>query len=609
MIEGLIVDLFAGGGGASAGIEAALGRHVDIGINHDPIALAVHKANHPRTHHLEADIWEVKPEEATQGRPVAILWASPDCTHFSVAKGGKPRQKKIRSLAWAVVRWAKAVKPAVIFLENVTEFKGWGPLRRDGKPDKRFMGQTFRKWKRQLERLGYEVDYRTLDASLYGAPTRRRRLFLIARRDGQPIRWPDVTHGPGKLPLRTAAECIDWSLECPSIFERKKPLAEKTLWRIAQGIKRFVIEAAQPFIVKVNHGIDAKSGRREHSIHQPLTTVTAKGNGHALVTPYIAGVGGRAAQSAPTGMEDPVGTITAKNDRVVVAPVIAPMNADNPPMSVERPLGTVTSQHNRFALTAAHLVKFRGDAHGSGMDAPVPTITAGPKENPAGAPHALGIVAHTLVQTGYGEREGQAARVPGIEKPLGTVVAGGQKHGLVSAFLAKHYGDRGQRPGVAADEPLATITASDHHALTAAHLVKLRGECHAAPMDEPMPTLTAGGFHVGDVRAFLTAYYGNGYEEGRGQAIEEPLRALRTKQHMGLVTVEGVDYQIVDIGMRMLEPHELLRAQFGRFAPAYDLSPARTKTAKVRLIGNSVCPEVAEAIVRENVPVSAARAA
>lgn len=480
-MEGLVVDLFAGGGGASTGIEAALGRRVDIAINHDPLALAVHKANHPETRHLEADVWEVQPAEATEGRRVALLWASPDCTHFSVAKGGKPRSKKIRSLAWAVVRWAKATEPAVIFLENVTEFQGWGPLRKDGRPDKRFMGLTFRKWKAQLERLGYLVDYRILDASLYGAPTRRRRLFLIARRDGQPIAWPPVTHGPGRLPLHAAAECIDWSLACPSIFERKRPLADKTLWRIAEGIRRFVLESPTPFIVKVNHG---KRDPRIESLAEPLTTVTATQRGHALVAP-------------------------------------------------------------------------------------------------------------SLVQTGYGEREGQAPRALDLGQPLGTVVAGGQKHALVAAFLAKHFGGV---VGQTVESPASTITARDHHGLTTAHLVKLRGQCHGAQLELPMPTLTAGGLHLAEVRAFLTTYYGCSI----GQRLTAPTGALTAKHKLGLVTVAGAEYRIADIGMRMLEPHELLRAQFGRFAAAYDLSAARTKSAKVRLIGNTVCPEVAEAIVRAN---------
>jgi len=217
--EGLIIDLFAGGGGASLGIESALERSVDIAINHDPIALAVHKANHPDTQHLTADIWEVSPREATKGRPVDLLWASPDCTHFSVAKGGKPRKQSIRSLAWAVVRWARDVRPAVICLENVAEFRTWGPLDEAGKPTKKEMGDTFRRWKSTLEKLGYVVDYRILNASHYGAPTSRKRLFLVARRDGLPICWPLPTHGGlGLLPVRTAAECIDWSLPCPSML-------------------------------------------------------------------------------------------------------------------------------------------------------------------------------------------------------------------------------------------------------------------------------------------------------------------------------------------------------------------------------------------------------
>ncbi len=490
MRDGLIVDLFAGGGGASTGIEAALGRPVDIGINHDPVALAVHKANHPRTHHIETDIWEVKPQEATGGRPVAVLWASPDCTHFSIAKGGKPRKKKTRSLAWTVVRWAEATRPAVIFLENVTEFKNWGPLTDDGRIDKRFLGRTFRAWRRKLEKLGYVVDFRTLDASLYGAPTKRRRLFLIARCDGLPIEWPECTHGKSKRPVRTAAECIDWALPCPSIFERKKPLADKTMWRIAQGIKRFVLDTGDPFIVKVNHGVDHKTGRREHPITAPLKTITAGGVTDALVSP-------------------------------------------------------------------------------------------------------------TLIQTGYGERRGQAARVPGLHKPLGTLVAGGTKHALVSAFLAKHYG------GVVGHDmyrPIGTVTATDHHSLAAATLIKFRGTAenqHATQaVDAPMPTLTAGGNHVAEVRAFLTTYYGT--SGSGGQALADPVRTLTSHHRHGLVTVKGVDYAIADIGMRMLQPHELLIAQFGKYAAEYDMSAAKTKTAQVRLIGNSVCPEIAEAIVRAN---------
>ena len=494
-MSGLVVDLFAGGGGASVGLAAALGREPDIAINHDATALAVHRENHPETRHLEADIWEVKPLEATRGKPVAVLWASPDCTHFSNAKGDVPRSQNIRSLAWSVVRWADQTRPRVIFLENVGEFQKWGPLGKDGRPDKSKMGQTFHRWVRRLVRLGYVVDYRVLDASEFGAPTRRRRLFVVARCDGMPIEWPAPTHGAGRLPLRTAAECIDWSLPCPSIFERKRPLADKTLWRIAQGIRRFVLECANPFIVKVNHGGVEFRGQ---GVDEPLSTVTAQRRGHAVVSP-------------------------------------------------------------------------------------------------------------TLVQTGYGERPGQAPRVPGLHKPLGTLV-NGQKHALVSAYIAKHYGDPGRSDGgggvvlgTQLDLPLGTVTTKDHHSLAAVSLAKFRGTSDQHPgccsVVEPLPTVTAGGTHVAQVRAFLTAYY----SRDAGQALDEPARTFTTKHRLGLVTVEGVDYQITDIGLRMLQPHELLRAQFGRFADGYSLEAATTKAAKVRLIGNSVCPEVAEAVVRANV--------
>jgi DNA (cytosine-5)-methyltransferase 1 len=427
MSSGLVVDLFAGGGGASVGIEAALGRPVDIAINHSAIALAVHEANHPRTKHLTADIWEVHPRMATGGRRVDVLWASPDCTHFSVAKGGKPREQKIRTLAWVVRDWAREVRPRVIFLENVSEFRTWGPLGPDGKPDKARMGETFEQWRGALELLGYTVDWRVLDASHYGAPTRRRRLFLVARCDGEPIVWPGPTHGPDRLPFHTAAECIDWSIPCPSIFERKKPLAEKTLRRIALGIRKYVIENPRPFIVP-------------------------------------------------------------------------------------------------------------------------------------------GPIAPTLIQTGYGERKGQTPRALNLHDPLGTVVAGGSKHALVAAFLAKHYGGN-TTPGSSLAAPMDTVTTQDHHAL---------------------------------VYAFLTSYFGSAADIG--QDVSDPLRTVTTRDRFALVWVEGVAHYIADIGMRMLEPHELLRAQFGRFAETYDLSAAKTKAAKVRLIGNSVCPEAAEAVVRTNAP-------
>lgn len=596
---GLVIDLFAGGGGASTGIEAALGRRVDIAINHDAVALAAHKANHPDTLHLESDIWEVRPTEVTGGQTVDVLWASPDCTHFSVAKGGKPRKQGIRSLAWVVVKWAKATNPSTIFLENVSEFRGWGPLGTDGRPDKSRMGETFNRWKRQIERLGYTLDYRVLDASLYGAPTKRRRLFLIARRDGQPIVWPAVTHGPGKLPVHTAAECIDWAIPCPSIFERKKALADKTLWRIAQGIKRFVIENPRPFIV----GVGGRAGQSAPtSENEPIGTITAK-NDRAVVSPSLIKVNHGGEHPRGESLEAPMSTVTAsRRGHGLIAPVLAPMNADNPPMSAEKPLGTVTSQHNRFNLVAPTLIEVNHgvDAKTSprehDIQAPLGTVMAGG--------NGRALVAPTLVQTGYGEAQGQAPRALDIESPLGTVVAGGGKHALVASFLAKHFGGV---VGQKVDQPAATITSKDHHGLAAATLVKMRGQNHGAAIDAPAPTVTAGGLHIAEVCAFLTAYYSE--DATSGQSLFDPTRTITAKARLGLVTVEGAEYQIVDIGMRMLEPHELLAAQFGRFAAAYDLSAARTKSAKVRLIGNSVCPEVAEAVVRANVPARLAVAA
>src|SRR5688572_14302119 len=276
---GLVVDLFAGGGGASVGIEAAIGRPVDIAINHDAIAIATHAKNHPHAEHLTKNVWRVQPLAVTQGRRVRMLWASPDCRHFSNAKGDVPRSDKVRCLANAVVMWAKQVRPDVIFVENVREFLGWGPLcKRSKKPVEARKGERFKRWRRGLQRLGYVVEHRILDASEYGAPTRRKRLFIVARCDGKPIAWPEPTHGPGRLPFRTAAECIDWSLPCPSIFGRKRPLAEKTMWRIAQGIRRFVLENPKPFILKVNHG---KREDRSAPIFEPLSTVTATQRGHA----------------------------------------------------------------------------------------------------------------------------------------------------------------------------------------------------------------------------------------------------------------------------------------------------------------------------------------
>jgi DNA (cytosine-5)-methyltransferase 1 len=514
----LLVDNFAGAGGASLGIEAALGRAVDVAINHDAVALEIHQINHPETDHLVTDVWDVDPVAACAGRPVGLAWFSPDCTHFSLARGGKPRKKPIRSLAWVVTKWAKAVRPRLIILENVREFLTWGPLGRDDKPLAARAGETFRRWKGQLERLGYTVEHRLLTAADYGAPTIRKRLFVVARCDGQPIRWPDQTHAPrakaaalGLKPWRSAAECIDWSLPCPSIFERRRPLAEATLRRIAAGLKRFVIDAAEPFIVTCNHGGPEFRGQ---SPTEPLPTLTASRDAHGLVVPCVTAYHGLAGGDARGG------------------------RADNP-------LPTQDTQ-NRFGLVSPFLQRYK-----------------------------------------FGE-----ARHVDPQEPHQTICAMGNHHALVAAFLAKHYGGVVGSPAAA---PIGTVTAIDHHSLVAAHLTKLYGTCaDGADARSPMPTVTGGGNHVAEVRAFLVKYFGT----GGAKDVRDPADTITGKDRFGLVTVAGVDYQIVDIGLRMLTPKELLRAQFGRFAGEYVL--VGTKSRQVAAIGNSVCPEVAEALVRAN---------
>ncbi|KVS16091.1 DNA cytosine methyltransferase [Burkholderia multivorans] len=570
----LIVDNFAGGGGASTGLERAFGRPVDIAINHDPEALAMHAANHPHTTHYCESVFDVDPIQITGNRPVGLVWLSPDCKHFSKAKGGKPVSKKIRGLAWIALRWAATVKPRVIMLENVEEFVTWGPLGADGRPCPKNRGRTFRSFVNALERHGYRVEYRELRACDFGAPTIRKRLFLVARRDGLPIVWPTPTHGDPKSaavragtlqPWRTAGtDVIDWSIPCPSIFERARPLKDATLRRIARGIMKFVLNSNEPFIV---------------SYYSDETRF----------------------RGAP----------------------------------VDEPLGTTTTA-NRFAVCVPHITKFRANSVGSAADAPLHTVTAGgDSARPAGAAHAMGVVAATLVQTGYGERPGQAPRVPGLDKPLGTIVAGAAKHAAVTAFLAKHYGGH-ESPGSSLDAAIGTITTQDHHHLVTAqlvgcggragqsrprdvseptatltskadttvamsHLVKLRGTCrHGAPADEPLHTISAGGTHHAEVRAFLIKYYGN---EKDGVELREPLHTVPTHDRFGLVTIHGEDYAIVDIGMRMLTPRELARAQ--GFPDSYVLDPVingkpLSKSAQVRMIGNSVCPDVATALIRAN---------
>jgi DNA (cytosine-5)-methyltransferase 1 len=534
----IVVDLFAGGGGASDGIEIALGRPVTLAVNHSRTAIECHQRNHPHTHHEIADVWEVDPAEACAGRPVGLLWASPSCTHYSRAKGGhNPKSAEIRSLPWVIVRWARAVKPRMIFMENVPEFLDWGPLDNNGHPIKSKRGRTFRIWLGKLKAQGYTVEWRQLVAADYGAPTTRKRVYLIARRDGQPIAWPEPTHSRAPSlfasPWRTAAECIDWSLPARSIFDRKKPLAEKTLKRIAAGIVRYVLRSAKPFVVSLTH----HGGDRVHGMDSPLPTVTAANRGElALVAPTLVSHYG---QSVGRALTEPAPTITAGGQ-------------------------------GHAALVAASLVKYYGTSSAADATAPLPTVTAG-----AGGGH-LGLVAASLVQTGYGECEGQQPRAMDVRQPLGTVVAGGQKHALCAALLTKHFG------GVVGQEinaPASTITATDHHALTTAAL-------------DGVPDRRE------QVRAFLITYYGaDGKPETQKQSLDAPLGTVTTRDRFALVTVNGVEHEITDIATRMLAPRELFRAQ--GFRVTYDLS-GLTKTQQIALCGNSVCPPVAEALVRAN---------
>lgn len=550
----LIIDNFAGGGGASTGLERAFGRPVDVAINHDPEALAMHAANHPHTKHYCESVFDVDPIAITGNQPVALVWLSPDCKHFSKAKGGKPVSKKIRGLAWIALRWAAKVKPRVIMLENVEEFQTWGPLNAEGMPCPKNRGRTFRSFVNALRAQGYVVDWRELRACDYGAPTIRKRLFLVARRDHLPIVWPTPTHGDPKSaavragalqPWRTAADCIDWSLPCPSIFERTKPLKDATLRRVAKGIMKFVVDSADPFIVSYYSDAERFRGAQ---------------------------------------IDAPLGTTTTANRFAVVAPTLMHVThhgADRT-ASVDAPIATVTGAHRgEQALVTAHITKFRANSVGSAADTPLHTVTAGGDcARPAGAAHAMGIVSATLIQTGYGERKGQEPRVPGLDKPLGTAVAGGVKHAVVSAFLAKHYGGV---VGIGVDVPTGTVTTTDHHSIVTSNLIKLRNNQFGQDVREPMPTLTAGGGHVGEVRALLQKYHG--------------------PDALGIVTIGGEQYAIVDIGMRMLQPHELKLAQ--GFPPGYVIDPVvngkpLSKSSQVRMIGNSVCPDVATALIVAN---------
>ena len=508
MINGeLLVDNFAGGGGASTGIEMATGYSVDIAINHDPEAIKMHKANHPDTKHYCENVWAVDPVEVCNGHPVGLAWFSPDCKHFSKAKGGKPKDKTIRGLAWVACRWAGLVRPRVIMLENVEEFRTWGPLNRGHHPIKSKQGSTFEKFVKQLTELGYNVEFKELVAADYGAPTMRKRFFMIARCDGKPIVWPEPTHAPadsekvkaGLLkPYVGAYTQIDFNRPCPSIFDTSeeikekygiravRPLAEKTMSRIARGLKKFVLDNPDPFIIQCNHGGE----RRPNDIWEPMPTITGK-HGYGVVEPILAPYMGTNTTNHPGGScNEPLHTITTGGQQCLISP----------------------------ALIQYHSEITKNEVRGQGIDNPIMTVD------------------------------------------------GSNRYGLVASFLSKFY-----KSGTGQDER------------------------------EPLHTITTSAGHFGEVRAFLIKYYG----EGTGQDIEKPLDTVTARDRFGLVTIKGVDYQIVDIGLRMLEPRELYGCQ--GFPDDYIIDHDYTgkkypRNEQVKRCGNSVCPPLPAALVRANLP-------
>lgn len=605
----IIVDNFAGGGGASTGIELAIGRSVDIAINHDENAVAMHTTNHPGTLHYCESVFDVNPPVVTAGMPVGLAWFSPDCRHFSKAKGGTPVEKTIRGLAWIVVRWALTVRPRVMMLENVEEFRTWGPLlAAEMRPDPERVGETFNAFvsmlsdgisadhpalaecceflniepnSKQAQRLvvglGYTVEHRELRACDYGAPTIRKRFFMVMRCDGRSVVWPEQTHGDPKTaavksgelkPWRTAAECIDWSIPCLSIFDRKKPLATNTMRRIARGIERFVVKSAAPFIVKCNH-TSTKTNYdcfRGQSLNEPTQTITKK-HGFALAVPSLTKF-----RTGATGQEvtEPVPTVTAGTSK--------------------RPGGNGHALGIVEAAISPFIARQFGGSIGHCVDEPSATVTAG-----GGGKSQL--VSTTLIQMGYGERVGQAPRILQIKKPLGTVTAGGNKFALVAANLVKHFGGNYSGAGIGLDEPAHTVTTTDHHALITSSIVKMRGTNIGQPTDTPLQTVTAGGLHFGEMRALLAA---NDYDERRADQVAAFLREYGISE---FVTIEDVVYRIVDIGMRMLQPRELYRAQ--GFPEWYiidqDYRGKRyAKDKQVARCGNAVPPPFAEALVRAN---------
>jgi DNA (cytosine-5)-methyltransferase 1 len=616
----IIVDSFAGGGGASTGIEMALGRSPDIAINHDATALAMHEVNHPSTVHLTEDIWAVDPRTACAGRPVGLLWASPDCKHFSKAKGGKPVEKSIRSLAWVVVHWANTVAPRVIILENVEEFSTWGPLGDDGRPCPLQKGVTFKRWVGELERLGYVVEWRELRACDFGAPTIRKRLFLIARRDGRPIVWPQASHGDPKSeavkhgalkPWRTAAEIIDWSMPCPSIFDTVeeimakhglrsvRPLAGASMARLAKGVRRYVVDAAEPFIVNLTH----QGGARSESLGEPLRTATAAHRGEkAVVAPHLVRTAhgdvdrnGKKRGQAVHSLEEPHGTVLGSNDHAVASAFMVPRYGERPGQeprtrSIEDPMATAVPTGNGGSLATVFISAAQQGGNNRDAANPLHTLTASDGDQNQ-------VVAAFMAQNNYLE-PGHA-----MEEGVSTVVGKGSTQSLAAAHIVRQFGTG---IGHAVDEPSRTVMADGQGKtqVSAAFLQKYYGADQDPQLGEPLHTTTTKD-RFGLAETLLAAPPFGPEHYTKARKVADLLRAHSLWDDREFVTVEvdGITFVIVDIGLRMLVPRELFRAQ--GFPDGYvidrcaDGSPI-TKTAQVSKCGNSVCPPIAAALVGAN---------
>lgn len=571
----IVVVNFAGLGGACAGIEEALHRPVTHAINHDPVAISLHRTNNPHTIHHVQDVWEVDPAEVAGGRRIALAWFSPDCKHFSKAKGGKPREKNIRDLAWVTTRYTGLpddIKPRVVFLENVEEFKTWGPLDEDGQPDKVRQGETFREFVATIESHGYVVEWRELRACDYGAPTIRKRLFLIARCDGQPIVWPAPTHGKpgspdvvsGRLqPWRTAAECIDWDLPTPSIFDRKRPLVQATLRRVARGIRKFVLDTEQPFIVTCNHGGPSFRGQ---ALSEPMLTITSAYDAHGIVDPLL-------------------------------APLVTNKQHQAPARSALQPLSTITTNHNKNELVTASLIHYYGtknpnEVRGQSMTTPLKTQTT---EN------RHGLMTASLIKHFGGFYAGGGSSV---DLPASTITAN-DHNGLLVSNLVQYNGTADAQ---AAGQPIPTLSTVERFGLTCATLTRHFGTSNGADVAAPLGTVTALGGGKTNIVTTICLPGLTPEQLTRARQVYALLNefapdALSAESHAAglvLTTVQGEKYVIADIGMRMLTPRELARCQ--GFRDTYVLEHTAegkpvSKAAQVRGVGNSVCPPIARALV------------